>query len=336
MTISEKIPIWLDCDPGNDDVFAILLAAFDPRFNLVGISTVHGNAPVEMTTHNTLGLLDLLNFEQDEVKVYSGSEAPLVNPPKFALNIHGSTGLGGASVPEDPRIHVSTDMTYLEAMRQAILKYEHKLCVVCTGTLTNISKLITAYPDLKSKIKYLPVMGGGLDIGNVTPYAEFNFNADPHAAKHVVEELGYKMILAPLNFTHTVIATPEVMRSIYDPKTSRNSPIRRFFYNILEFYAEAYKSNFGFVGPPIHDPLALFSVLPFLDYDQDYHYKYLRRKLSVVDTGEKAGQTIVINDSLDLSIEEENGVYIGVLVNTCKFWGSIMDALDAAQKRISK
>lgn len=336
MTISEKIPIWLDCDPGNDDVFAILLAALDPRFQLVGMSTVHGNAPVDMTTRNALSVLDLLKFQQDEIRVYRGSERPLVNEPKFALNIHGASGLGGQAFPTDPRIHESTDMTYLEAMRNAILQYENELCLVCTGTLTNVSKLISAYPELKEKIRYVPVMGGGLDMGNVTPYAEFNFNADPHAAKHVVEELGPKIILAPLNYTHTALATKDITLAIYDPTTSTTTSIRYFFYTTLMFYASVYKVTYGFDGPPIHDPLALFSVLPFVNHDHDYQYKYIRRKLTVIDSGEKAGQTIVTNGSLDPAVDEDDGVYIGVLIDNSKFWSSILGALDVAEHRIAK
>lgn len=90
---NQQIPIWLDCDPGNDDAFAILLSVFSPRYKLLGISTVHGNAPLHMTTHNTLAVLDLLNIFN--VKVYEGEGKPLVNAPRYALDVHGVTGIGG-------------------------------------------------------------------------------------------------------------------------------------------------------------------------------------------------------------------------------------------------
>ena len=35
--------IWLDCDPGLDDTFAIIYAALSPRLNLLGLSTSPGN-----------------------------------------------------------------------------------------------------------------------------------------------------------------------------------------------------------------------------------------------------------------------------------------------------
>ena len=50
--------ILLDCDPGHDDAMAIVAAA---RYaDLVGITTVAGNAPLERTTYNALVMRDLL------------------------------------------------------------------------------------------------------------------------------------------------------------------------------------------------------------------------------------------------------------------------------------
>jgi uridine nucleosidase len=146
MTIDDnQIPLWLDCDTGNDDVFAILFAAFHPRIKLVGISTVHGNAPLQKTTHNTLAVLDIMRIR---CNVYPGESHPLVNRAKFAGEIHGAQGLGGVVVPEDTESNISTDLTYLEAMKQAIEIYEGSICVVCTGTLTNFSKLLSTYPGI--------------------------------------------------------------------------------------------------------------------------------------------------------------------------------------------
>ncbi|MCL4240313.1 MAG: nucleoside hydrolase, partial [Dehalococcoidia bacterium] len=40
----------IDCDPGHDDAVAILLAA--RHFDLLGVTTVGGNAPIENVTVN--------------------------------------------------------------------------------------------------------------------------------------------------------------------------------------------------------------------------------------------------------------------------------------------
>ena len=44
--------IILDCDPGHDDAVALLLAAH--TCDLLGVTTVSGNAPLHLTTHNAL------------------------------------------------------------------------------------------------------------------------------------------------------------------------------------------------------------------------------------------------------------------------------------------
>ncbi|KAK6202703.1 uridine nucleosidase [Scheffersomyces amazonensis] len=327
MTIQSKIPVWLDCDPGNDDVFAIILALFHPSFKLIGISTVHGNAPLSMTTHNTLALLDIVNVHN--IKVYEGSQIPLVNPPKFAAEMHGHTGIGGATFPQVTYNQICQDMSYLEAMKQAIIKYEGNICLICTGTLTNVSKLITAYPEIKSKIKYVSIMGGGIKLGNVTEFAEFNFHTDPHAANHVIQELSSKIILSPLNLTHQVIATKQIRKRIYNARErTRNSSFREIFFGILTFYSEAYARKYGIIdGPPIHDPVAVYSLLPFNDENGEYGYKYLRRKIKVETEGDNEGESIIENDS-----DDKEGVFIGQKLDVDKFWNEMLDALDVAEK----
>ena len=47
-------PIVIDCDPGHDDAFALMLAVASPELDLVGVTTVAGNQTLEKTTANAL------------------------------------------------------------------------------------------------------------------------------------------------------------------------------------------------------------------------------------------------------------------------------------------
>lgn len=328
----QQIPIWLDCDPGNDDAFAILLSVFNPRFKLLGISTVHGNAPLDMTTHNTLAMLDLLNIYS--IKVYEGEDKPLVNAPRHALDVHGSKGIGGVDLPETSINKCVTSISYVDAIKEAIDAHAHEICLVVTGTMTNIALLIKKYPEVVDKIKYISVMGSSFGMGNATSYAEFNFHTDPHAIKAVMDKLQDKMILTPLNLTHKIIANGAIRKQIYDEEDeTRNSPLRKAFYEILMFYSKAYaKLEDMKSGPPLHDPVAVYSLLPIIDKDcAKYGYQYLRRKLDIVIGGPHEGESIIVNKLLPLDKSENESVYIGENLNAQQFWSCMLDALHTAE-----
>lgn len=333
MTVPQ-IPVWLDCDPGNDDAFAILLAAFHPQFKLVGISTVHGNAPLSMTTHNALGLLEVLGLEQNEVKVYAGAEVPLVKKPHYALDVHGKSGIGGAQLPENPRIAVSDNKDYLTAMKDAIEAYNGQLCIVATGTLTNLAHLFQKWPQLKQSVKLISIMGGAFDLGNATKYAEFNFYADPHAAQFIVEDpqLSYKTVLAPLNYTHKSIANLVTRSKLYNPENSElNSNLRLTFHKILMFYYSSYIKNPAFIdGPPVHDPLALFLVIKMLalvNGERPSKFEYHRVDIKVVVDGEHEGESVACGNS-------ELGVVVGDSTDFGEFWSYVETALRNADHHI--
>ncbi|OBA21466.1 nucleoside hydrolase [Metschnikowia bicuspidata var. bicuspidata NRRL YB-4993] len=339
------VPVWLDCDPGNDDAFAILLAAFHPSFRLCGISTVHGNVSLRKTTRNALALLEKLRFAQGEIPVYAGEPAPLVVPPLHAEAIHGSYGIGGTDLPETPGLQANTEMPYTEAMARAVEDHAGELCIVCTGALTNLVKFMARFPGLVPKIRLVSIMGGAFDCGNISPGVEFNMRTDPHAAQRVFAAPGLanKILLAPLNLTHTALATPAVRLAIYNPLGKNSSALRKMFSQILTFYNNAYVKKYGLhQGPPIHDPLALFLLLPklaseapeLLEYAESCDFHYLQRHLDVATKGDELGRTTYVDSNLDPLRVERGGVFVGQSVNIPFFWRHVLAALDLADAQV--
>ncbi|KAK8088880.1 uridine nucleosidase protein [Apiospora hydei] len=298
--MSAPVPVWLDCDPGHDDTFAILLAAYHPGLKLLNISTVHGNASLDKTTNNALSVLAAIG-KQHEVTVYPGAAHALERAPIHApTDIHGESGLDGTELLPRPQTAADRSVSAVDAMAAALRATEPGTAfLVATGGLTNVGALFLKHPDLAAHIRGLSIMGGSIGggftpavlgkvdgkerIGNYTPWAEFNILIDPEAAASLFENLvlAAKTTLIPLDLTHLVLATQEVNELLlYGPdagvKEGRGkTDLRVMLVELLNFFAGTYRDAFGIVeGPPLHDPLAVAIALigteweiPFYDFD---------------------------------------------------------------------
>lgn len=321
----DKIPIWLDCDPGHDDAVAILLACFHPSIELLGVSTVYGNTSVKNTTFNAQSVLTALNMTH--IPVYEGAGKPLKRSVHLAPSIHGESGLDGTNLLPVPSVAVKSDLDVVDAIHKAVVSHDGFVSLVATGTLTNMYELFTRYPADREKINYLSIMGGAIDSGNWTPYAEFNIWCDPHAAKAIFTDpiLSSKLIVAPLNLTHQAVATKQIAHRLLNGEGEGKSNIRQLFYELIVFFAETYEREQGFKqGPPVHDPLAV-AVLLSMYKQVDLGYVYKRWRMDVVEDGEKQGQTVALEECGD-------GVIVGQSMDMEKFWNLVFAALSEAEK----
>ena len=241
------IPVILDCDPGHDDALAIILAAFDPRIELLAITTVAGNGPIEKVTENALKICALVGIK---IPVAKGAATSLKGASESAPNIHGESALDGAELPS-PTFEIS-DMSAVEMIAHLVRNSVEPLSIVATGPLTNIANFIRDYPELLANIRDLTFMGGSAGRGNRTPYAEFNIWADPEAAD-IVMKSGLTMTMCGLDITHQALVTP----AIFDSLAEINSPVANTIIGLLKFFAHTYDEVFGIPHPPLHDPVAV-------------------------------------------------------------------------------
>ncbi|KAF2773008.1 hypothetical protein EJ03DRAFT_306005 [Teratosphaeria nubilosa] len=343
---SHETPIWLDCDTGHDDAFAILVAAHSPELRLLGISTVYGNAPLPHTTYNTRAILKAIGRE--DVPVFPGAERPSFRQPCFAPDIHGASGLDGTASLPIPTVDARSDMSAVEAMRTAIsAEAPGTVCLVATGALTNIAALFENYPRMVDQIKSLSIMGGAVGggftdaplgtvddqkrFGNWTPFAEFNVYIDCEAAATIFNNrvLAAKINLVTLDLSHQFLATNEVRSGLlfgdtnstrFEVPMSSASEVRRLFYEIVCFFAKTYAEVFGIgAGPPTHDPLAVFIAFsPDLFYDEDPseldddeqqpQYKY---EVEVATAGDHGSSPEILNGPSECGRTIVSGLAVG-------------------------
>lgn len=241
--------ILLDCDPGHDDVVAIIAAAHDA--DLVGITTVAGNAPLERTTYNARVMRDLLGID---VPIHSGCERPLVVEPVSGDYIHGDSGLDGADLPP-PTTPLDGDdgvSFIIDTCRRV-----EGVWLVATGPLTNVARALTEAPDIADRVAGISLMGGG-SFGNRTAAAEYNVWADPDAAQ-IVFGYGGRLLMAGLDVTHKFQATPERIAAV------RAIPGRlaSVLADLFDFFTATYLRRHdrgAMLGAAVHDPLAVLAV----------------------------------------------------------------------------
>ena len=305
--------IVLDCDPGHDDVIAIILAAHST--DLLGITTVAGNAPLDRTTYNACVIRDAMHLD---TTVHSGAERPLVAEPKFAGHVHGESGLDGADLPVPDRGADSTDaVSFIIDTCRA----NDDVWLVPVGPLTNIALALRAAPDLVDHIAGVSLMGGGT-FGNRTPSAEFNIWADPHAAA-VVFGCGAPIKMAGLDLTHQFLVTPQRIADVDALDTTFTTMIADLF----RFFSGNYLSRHEhMVGAALHDPLAVMALT------HSHLFSGTDRHVAIETEGRHtAGMTVI--DRRGMHDHQQPNAHVLEHVDHQAAWSLVIDALAAGGAR---
>jgi purine nucleosidase len=257
-------PIIIDCDPGQDDALAILLALASPEeLEVLAVTAVAGNVPLPLTEKNARKIVELAG--RHDIPVHAGCDRPLQRDLVTAEYVHGRTGLDGAELPEPER--PLADAHAVDAIIRALRARPGTVTLCPLGPLTNVATAIRRAPDIVSHIREIVLMGGAIGEGNITPAAEFNIFADPHAAQ-IVFESGVKLTMLGLDVTHQVLATPERVRAIAELDTA----VSRAIVGLLEFYNIYDQTKRGRPGAPMHDPCVIAYLLrPELFAGRDCH-----------------------------------------------------------------
>ena len=246
-----KKQIILDCDPGQDDAVALALAmAAKDEIDLLGVTTVAGNVPLNLTQRNARIMCDICH--RTDIKVYAGAEKPMAQPLVTAEHVHGKSGLDGIVIYE-PTTPLEEKHAVDFIIETCLAADNNSIFLVTTGPLTNIGLAIERAPAILSKIKEIILMGGALrEGGNITPSAEFNIYVDPEAAQ-IVLRCGRPIVMMSLDVTHQVLTTRKRVDAIRNLDSTVGEPIA----SLIEFYERYDEEKYHLDGAPLHDPCTI-------------------------------------------------------------------------------
>ncbi|MCH3971309.1 MAG: ribonucleoside hydrolase RihC [Oscillospiraceae bacterium] len=187
-------PVIIDTDPGIDDAAALAAALFSDELDVKLLTTAAGNASLSNVTRNALCLL---SFFGKNVPVAAGAEKPLVREFVSAEDVHGSGGMEGYHFPE-PSGALLLNEKAINAMYRVIMQSKTPVTLVLIAPMTNAALLFRVYPEVKSRIREIVIMGGTAGRGNKGVLSEFNVATDPEAAK-IVFGSGVPIVMAGLD-----------------------------------------------------------------------------------------------------------------------------------------
>ena len=247
--------VIIDCDPGIDDGLALMLALSSPEIEVIGITIVCGNTPVDMGFENAKKILKFMH--RLDIPIYKGATKPLKKPPVHALDIHGADGLGESFLEAVPgyeqKIHA------IEFLSKTLK--QDSCTVIAIGPMTNLAQLIDQDPSAFDAIDTLVSMGGTYQAhGNCSPVSEYNYWEDPEAAK-IVYAYAQKIHMIGLDVTRQIVLTPEML----DTWEKKNKKVTDFIRQITQFYFSFHWHQEHIKGCIINDPLAVaYAIDPTL------------------------------------------------------------------------
>jgi len=240
--------IIIDTDPGQDDAVAILLALASPEeIEVLGITAVAGNVPLELTAKNARIVCELA--DRPDIKVFAGCDRPLAHDLVTAEHVHGKTGLDGPDLP-DPTMPLQ-ELHGVDFIIETLRAEPEGTVTLCPlGPLTNIATAFQRAPEIAARVKEIVLMGGAyFEVGNITPAAEFNIYVDPEAAELVFRS-GVPITVLPLDTTHKALVTPprnEAFRAL-------GTKVGVAVAEMTDFFERFDREKYGSDGAPLHDP----------------------------------------------------------------------------------
>ena len=305
----KKRPVILSTDPGIDDAVAIALALFSEELEVKLICPIFGNVSLEHTKANTEKLLTLY---QKTPHVVLGSSRPLLREAIDASEIHGESGMDGYEFPK-ATIFADESQTAVEAMHEVVNEAE-KTTLVGIGPLTDIALFIHLYPQDLAKIDRIVVMGGSLGRGNYGVLSEFNFAADPEAAK-IVFNSGIPIQVAPLEVGNQAKIMPEI--------TNRLRGMDEIGEMIYQLFSK-YRSGSVDAGLNMYDALAIALIV------KPEIFEMVSTRVEIETTASLTyGATLIdLNNYLDLPANAD----VAVNVEASRFEQWFIDSLAKTAK----
>ncbi|PMG34546.1 nucleoside hydrolase [Vibrio splendidus] len=299
--------IILDTDPGIDDAMAILFAEAHPDIELMGITTVYGNATIDNGTQNALYLKQKFGMK---ALVAKGSDKPLLRDPAGAtVVVHGETGFGDVTAPSSLDSEAIKKPAY-QFIIDSVRAEPREITLVAVGPLTNLALALEAAPDIVDLVKEVVVMGGAFGEnghrGNVTPFAEANIHDDPHAADKVFTA-SWPVVIIGLDVTEESFFTSQYLDELRDDA----GEVGQFIWDISRYYLKFYSDKVGMDGCHVHDPSAIAYVIqPSLFTSRSGPVRVVTDGPAEGMTIQKADQRTYMNDEWGLFPAQQVGVQV--------------------------
>ncbi|MFP9227755.1 nucleoside hydrolase [Pectobacterium cacticida] len=247
--------IIIDTDPGVDDAIAIWLALASPELNVLGITTVAGNVPLEATLQNACNVVGVTG--RTDVPIFAGAAHPLIREQVFGKYAH----IGAFSDDCVPASSLTPEqehaVDFLVRMTRQAAADNNPITLCSIGPMTNLALALCFHPDVARGIKQIVSISGAFTaLGNRVPWADFNVYADPHAAE-IVFSSGVPIVVMPLDVTFQALIQQE---QIDDIERSGGAP-GKAMAALLRRFDRSEVARFGREGGPIHDAAVIAWLL---------------------------------------------------------------------------
>ncbi|RWX78369.1 nucleoside hydrolase [Neorhizobium lilium] len=278
--------VIFDTDPGVDDAMALLFLHKHPEIDLIGVTTVFGNASIDVTTRNAQFLHREWGITAPIAKGAGRAYAPSRSDDHPASSVHGLDGLGNIGVPDTIDLPLDPRPAF-QFIIDTVRDNPGEVTLVAVGRMTNLALALQADPEIAGLVKEVVVMGGAFHVnGNVTPAAEANIHGDPEAADAVFIT-PWKLTIFGLDVTMKTIMSSAYLAEM----TASGGADLKLLSDLSQYYIEFYRQRVGLDGMAVHDSCAcVYLVAPEL-------FEYRTGPVRVVCGGLADGMTIQAPDS---------------------------------------